>query len=89
MQPHPLANFEIQQYYQNKPKFNSVYSINNLPKIKDRAHIINLDEFKSIGTHWIAWYVNSNNIVYFDSIGVEHSPKEVKNFIRNENYHKK
>ena len=26
----------------------------NLPKIKDGAYVINLDEFKSIGSHWIA-----------------------------------
>ena len=35
MLPHPLAHFEKQKYYQNEPKFNGVYSINNLPKIKD------------------------------------------------------
>ena len=51
MLPHLLTNFEIQKYYQKKPKFNGVYSRNNLPKIKDGAYIINLDEFKSIGTH--------------------------------------
>ena len=38
-----FINFDIQKYYQNKPKFNGVYSRNNLPKIKDRASIINLD----------------------------------------------
>ena len=43
MPPHPLRNFEIQNYYQNEPKFNGVYSRNNLPKIKDWAYIINLD----------------------------------------------
>ena len=32
MPPHPLTNFEIQKYYQNEPKFNGVYSRNNLPK---------------------------------------------------------
>ena len=32
--PHPLTNFEIQKFYQNKSKFNGVYSRNNLPKIK-------------------------------------------------------
>ena len=44
MPPHPLTNFEIQKYYQIKPRFNGVYSRDNLPKIKDGAFIINLDE---------------------------------------------
>ena len=77
MSPYPLTNFEIQNYYQNEPKFNGVYSRNNLPKIKDGAYVINLDEFESIGTYWIALYVNGNNIIYFDSFGVEHIPKEI------------
>ena len=41
----------IKNYYQNEPKFNGVYSINNLPKIKDGPCVINLDEYKSIVTH--------------------------------------
>ena len=65
MPPHPLTNFEIQKYYQNEPKFYGVYSRNNLPKIKDGTYVINLGEFKSIGTNWIALYVNGNKIVYF------------------------
>ena len=32
MLPHPLTNFEIQKYYQSKPRFNGVYSRNNLTK---------------------------------------------------------
>ena len=76
MSTHPLINFEIQKCYQNEPKFNGVYSRNNLPKIKDGTYVINLDEFKSIGTHL---YVNRNNIIYFDSFGVEHIPKKLKN----------
>ena len=31
MPPHPVTNFDIQNYYQNKPRFNGVYSRNNLP----------------------------------------------------------
>ena len=77
MLPHPLTSFEIRKYYQNEPKFNGVYSRNNLLKIKDGAYILNLDEYESIGTHWIALYGNANNIVYFDSFGVEHIPKEI------------
>ena len=77
MPPHPLTNFEIQMYYQNQPKFNDVYSRNNLPKIKDGVYVINLDELKLIGTHWTTLYVNGNNVIYFDSFGVEHIPKEI------------
>ena len=50
MPPHPLTNFEIQKYYQNEPKFNGICSRNST-KIKDQAYVINLEEFKSIGTH--------------------------------------
>ena len=34
MPPHALINFEIQNYYQNEPRFNGVFSRNNLPKKK-------------------------------------------------------
>ena len=44
MPPHPLTNFEIQKYYQNKPKFNGVCSRDNLPKISDGVYVLNPDE---------------------------------------------
>ena len=81
---HPLTNFEIQKYYQNEPKFKK-YSTNNLYKIKDGAYITNVDEYESIGTHWIALYVNATNVAYFDSFGVENIPKEIKKFVGNDN----
>ena len=41
---HPLTNIEINEYCKNKPRFNGVYSRNNLPKtIKKGAYVINLD----------------------------------------------
>ena len=84
--PHPLRNFEIQQYYQNESRFNGVYSRDNLPKqIKDGAYVINLDEHKDTGTHWVALFCKKNEIVYFDSFVVEHIPEEIKKFIGNKN----
>ena len=78
MPPHPLTNFEIHRYYQNEPRFNGVFSRNNLPKIiKDGAYVINLDEYTVVGTHWIALFCNRNEIVYFNSFGVEHVPEEI------------
>ena len=80
--PHPLTNFEIQKYYQNKHRFNGVFSRDNLPNtIKDGADVINLDEYYDIGTHWVALYVNNKTITYFDSFRVEHIPKEIMKFI--------
>ena len=86
MPPRPLTNFEIKKYYQNEPRFNGVFSRNNLPKkIKDGAYVINLDEYADVGTHWIALFCNRNEIAYFDSFGVEHVPEEIKEFAGNKN----
>ena len=51
MLPCPLTNFKIQKYYQDEPRFNGIYSRDNLPKIKDEAYEINLDEYSDIETH--------------------------------------
>ena len=86
MTPHPLTNFEIEAYFQNEPRFNGVYSRDNLlDKIKDGAYVVNLDEYSHIGTHWIALYINNKTVTYFDSFGVEHIPKEIKKTINNKN----
>ena len=81
---HPLTNFEISEYFKNEPRFNGVYSRNNLPKtIKKGAYVINLDEYKNTGTHWVALFVKPKYTVYFDSFGIEHIPKEIKLTIGN------
>ena len=55
---HPLTNIEISDYYKNEPRFNGVYSRNNLPKtIKKGAYVINLDEYENTGTHWVSLFV--------------------------------
>ena len=86
MLPHPLTNFEIRRYYQNEPRFNGIYSRDNLPnKIKDGAYVINLDKYADVGTHWIALFCKNNDNIYFDSFRVEHVPKEIEKFIRHKN----
>ena len=83
--PHPLTNLEIMKCYKNESRFNGIYSRDNLSKINDGAYIINLDEYSDIGSHWVALWVNNNNVTYFDSFGVEHIPKEIIKFIENRN----
>ena len=86
MLPHPLSNFEIQEYYQNEPRFDGVFYRNNLPKkMKDGGYVINLDEHADVGTHWVALFCKRIEIVYFDSFGVEHVPEEIKEFIASKN----
>ena len=86
MPPYPSTNFDIQKYYQNEPRFNGVYSRNNLPKkIKDGAFVINFDEYVDVSTRWIALFCKRSKIVYFESFGVEHVPEEIKEFIGKKN----
>ena len=48
MSPHPSTNFEIQNYYQNEPKFNGFYSRGtDLPK-------------KGMGIRKTTWWVQIN-----------------------------
>ena len=60
---HTLTNSEIERYYEEKRTFNNVYSRNSLPKIKDKAYVVNMLEYKSVGTHWRVLYVNDDNIL--------------------------
>ena len=85
MTPQKLIR-SLEAYYQNEPRFNGVYYRDNLHcKIKDGAYVINLDEYSDIGTHWITLYVNNKTVIYFDSSGIEHIPKEIKKYINNKN----
>ena len=77
---------QINEYYENEPKFNGVYSRDNLPKTrKNGAYVINLDKYADEGTHWIALYAKNNEVIYFDSFGFAHVPKEIKRFIGHKN----
>ena len=85
MPSYPLANFEIQKYYQYEPRFNGVYSRDNLPKLEDETYVTNLNDYTDIGSHWVALYLQNNGVTYFDSFGVEHIPKEIKTLISSKN----
>ena len=82
---HPLTNFEIERYDQNKSQLNDIYSLRNLysselvvtSTVNDGAYVINLGEYKSVGKHRIPSYVNFDNLSYFSSTGVGHIPKKI------------
>ena len=59
----PLTNFEIDKYYEVRPKFNGVYSRDNVRKIiKNVAYAINFHEYAQIGSHWVALYLKNGYV---------------------------
>ena len=79
---HPLNNIEITNYFNYELWFNDVFSRNNFPRIKDGAYVINLNDSKSQGTHWISLFIDRNITLYFDFFGIEYLLLEVLNNIR-------
>ena len=69
-------------YYHNEPRFNGVYSRDNLPnKIKDGAYVINLDKHSVIGAHWITLYVNAKTKHTLIALGFSTFHKKSKNLL--------
>ena len=82
MPSHLLTNFEILKYKSIiQSNLNLMVFIQEIIylKKKDEAYIINLDDYKSIGTHWIALDSNNNNVTYFYSFGVSIFQTKLKN----------
>ena len=80
-----MTKFEIINYFKDVKSFNGVYSRNNLPKLKNGAYLINLDHSENTGTHYVVVFVMGDEVIYFDSFGVEYIPKEIMEKIKNKN----
>ena len=74
---HLLNNIEITNYFIYKPKFNDVFSRNNLPRIKDEVYVVNLDDKESKWTPCVSLSIDRNGTIYFDSFEIEYIPQEV------------
>ena len=74
-----MNNVEITNYFKYEVRINGVFSRNSLPRIKDGAYVINLDDRNSKGTHWVSLFIDKNIAIYFDSFGIEYIPREVLN----------
>ena len=79
---YPLNNTKITNYFNYEARFTGIFSRNNLPKIKDGAYLINLDDKKRKGTHWVSLLIDRNTATCVDSFGIEYTLQEVLNKIR-------
>ena len=68
---------ELTKYFSDKPRFNGVFSRANLPRIKNRANVINLYDKQSKETHLVSLLIDRNTAVYFDSFGIEYITQKV------------
>ena len=55
---HSLNNIKTTNYFNHKPRFNDAFSRNNLPRIKDGAYVINLDDKSIKGTHLVSLFTD-------------------------------
>ena len=69
----PLSNFDLMEWIKKLgiKHFRGIYSRDGLPrKIRKECGIINLDDMKGPGTHWVC-YRNLDSVVeYFDPFGL-------------------
>ena len=54
----------------------------NLPRVKDGAYVVNLNDKKSNEANWFSLFIDINTAVYFDSFEIEYTPQELLNKIR-------
>ena len=57
-----------------------------MPYMLDGAYIINLSSDSNAGSHWVALFIEKNNVGYFDSFGFD-APAEVVKFIKKRTNH--
>ena len=78
--PYLLTNFEIQKYYENQPRFNGVFSRDNLPKkIKDGAYVINLNECADTGIIGLLYFVKKIKLFISIVLVLNMFQKKLKN----------
>ena len=82
MLPHRLTNFEIQKYYQMEPRFNGVYSRNNLPeKMRDGAYVINFDKYADVVHFGLLYFVNEVRLFISILLVLDMFLKKLKNLL--------
>ena len=72
-----LSNIKTAKYFNYDPRFNGVFSRDNLPRMKDGAYIINLNDKQSGVRRWVSFFIDRNIAVYFDSFGIDYIPQKV------------
>lgn len=66
------------------PHFRGVFMRNDMPRsgpLINEAAIVNLDDRRGPGTHWVAYRKNDEKVHYFDSFGNLQPPPNLMNYL--------
>lgn len=81
-----LTNRDLLKYVSclRIPFFRGVFMINELPDLPwlNETGIVNLDNTRGPGTHWVCYKKLGNLVYYFDSFGNLPPPRELQNYFR-------
>ena len=80
-----LTNFDIIQLVKhlNIPNFKGVFMRDELPEQPEEKEcgIVNFDKSSEPGSHWVAYYKDGNERIYFDSFGCV-APIEIQKYLK-------
>ena len=75
-----MSNFEIDEILKHDKNYIGTFSKDNVPLLKNnQSTIINLQNSRFKGSHWVSYCKRNNKIFYFDSYGVAYIPDIIKN----------
>ena len=77
---YPISNLKIDEILKHDKNYIGTYSKDNVPLLKNnQSTIINLQDSRFKGSHWVSYKKNGNKIFYFDSYAVSFIPDIIKN----------
>ena len=75
----------ITNYFNDAPRWNSIFPRNALSKRKAGAYVIDLDDKNSKGTHRVSLFIERNRAIYFNYFETKYTSQEIWNNIRGNN----
>ena len=81
----PLSNFELERYAKQLeiPNFRGVFMKDTPPEhpYTVECGIVNFNTYSQPGSHWVCYYRNKDQRIYFDSYG-QITPVEVQRYLK-------
>ena len=77
---YPISSLKIDEILKHDKNYVGTYSKDNVPVLKNnQSTIINLQDSRFKGSHWVSYKKIGNKIFYFDSYAVSFIPDIIKN----------